>query len=72
MAIGARFSVVHPQLSRRVSLKHSALQRNASGHGLHPRRCNRTGDLRTAASEAASASTFEIDRGYICLQIIEG
>ena len=62
MEMGARLPVIFLQLSREVVLVNSAFQCDTFGYDVHPHRRNSTGDLWTLASQAASASTLEIDR----------
>ena len=72
MALGARLSVISSRPSVRVFLVNSAFQCDTCGDDVHPRRCDRTGNLWTTASQTASASTLEIDRAYIRVQVNEG
>ena len=72
MALGARLSVIYSQPFIRVFLVNRAFHCDTCRDHVHPRRCDRTGNLWTTASQTASASTLRIDRSYIRVQVNEG
>ena len=59
--MGSRLSVSSFHLSREVALANSTFQCDNFEYDVHPRRCSSTGNMWTTASQAASASTVEID-----------